>query len=196
MVLGLGKGNGITSKASNLLEGTEESGQNLASQGFFPTVLTMDQFDGPLSSGSFAPRTGEWVNVLYYDVADQEEFVIGSKAAESEEIGKVNLKLVADGSETYSDGDVPTDARVRVGYETANGRASYPVFNYPAGRLHNSDVEQRVQQAPKRWALMRDGDRNGIAKSNDRIFISVYANSAVSFDQDTIVELPGMLSEE
>lgn len=196
MVLGLGRGNGVTGKVESMLESQEESGDSLANQGFFPTVLTLSQFDGNLASGSYAPTVGEWDTVLYYDVADQEQFVIGSKARESDEIGKVQIKLVADGTETYTDGDVPTDLRVRAGYETANGRASHPVFNYPAERVYNSDVEQRIQQAPKRWALMRDSERNGIAKSNDRIFISVYANSAVSFDQDTIVRLPGMLSEE
>ena len=196
MVLGLGKGNGITGKASNLLEGTEESGESLAQQGFFPTVLTYDQFEGPLAGADFSPRTDEWVNVLYYDVADQEQFVIGSKAPESEEIGKVNIELKATGADTGTDGEVPVDMRVRTGYETANGRASYPVFNYPATRLHNDDVEQRVQQAPKRWALMRDSERNGIAESNDRIFISVYANSDVTLGQDSVVKLPGMLSEE
>jgi hypothetical protein len=193
MVLGLGR---AKDTASDLLETSEESGESLASQGFFPTVLTYDQFSGPLDGSTFTPRTEEWVNVLYYQVADQENFVIGSKAPESEEIGKVNIELKATGTETGTDGNVPEDMRVRVGYETANGRASYPVFNYPAGRLHNDDVEQRVQQAPKRWALMRDGSRNGIAGSNDRIFVSVYANSTVEIGTDSVVELPGMLSEE
>lgn len=194
MVLGIT--GGAKNKVSGLLESQEESGESLASMGFFPTVLTYDQFSGNLAGSDYAPNTGEWVNVLYYDVADQERFVIGSKQKESEEVGKVNIELKATGTNSFNDGDVPDDMRVRVGYETSNGRASYPVFNYPAGRLHNDDVEQRVRQAPKRWALMSDGERNGIAGSNDRIFISVYANSTVELGQDSIVELPGMLSEE
>lgn len=196
MVLGLGRG-GITGKAESILEGTEESGQSLAKQGFFPTVLTFDQFSGNLSGSAYAPTTNEWDNVLYYDVADQEQFVIGSKSPESDSVGRIQIELKATGSmANYNDGDVPSDMRVRVGYETANGRASYPVFNKPAQRLHNSTPRDRETQAPKRWALTRDGNRNGIAKSNDRIFVNVYANSAVELATDSIVELPGMLSEE
>jgi len=196
MVLGLGRGN-KSGGIKSALEITEESGESLAAQGFFPTVITKSQFEGPMDGSDFTPDTGRWVNALFYSVADQERLVIGSKAPESEEIGRVNIELQATGTETYTDGDVPNDMRVRAGYETANGRASYPVFNKPAQRLHNDDVEQRLKQAPKRWALQTDGERQGIAQSNDRIFLNVYAESAVELSaSDSIVELPGMLSEE
>lgn len=184
------KGGGILSSTG--LESITEDGEKLAGEGFFPTTITLAQMSGRLSNGDVTPDTGQWYDLTYYVVGDQETAVLGSKEKESDEIGEVNIQL------RDSNDNTVTDTRVRVGYETKNGRASYPIFNHPSERLDQTDVEDRLQQAPKRWPYMSDNTkRQGRAVSQDRLFCTVYQETAATIDKaNTRIEFPVMLSEE
>lgn len=191
MVLGL-KGNGSGILSSSGLESVTEDGDSLASQGYFPTTITKDQMVGRIDNGDVTPDTGQWYTVAEYVVGDQETLVLGSKEKDSEEIGEINIQLRDSNDNTVE------DTRIRVGYETKNGRASYPIFTKPSSRLDQTDPQDRIQQAPKRWPYMSDNSkRNGKAVSQDRVFVNVYQNTAQTIDQtNTRLEVPVMLSEE
>lgn len=178
MVLGIGRSNKLSREIDDALN---FGGGSKSFNGYATTLVTSD-FSG--FSSDFSPTTSEWVNLAYYSVGDQEAMRIGSKDSESGETGKVNIKVRDTSDSTLG------SVKVRVGYETKAGRSTDPVFEYPASRLDQSDVEDQVQLAPQKWGRSPPG-RNGSAQAQDRIFVDVYSSSSVTIDNgNTVLEVP------
>lgn len=152
MVLGIGKNRrSIADTASDLLGG---DGGGSGFNGF-PDTLTPSDFNKG-GSGTVDMTQNEWVQVDYFVVPPQEEYIIGSKDIESEEVGKL-LYQAADAASGAS----MDDNKVRFGYQTRAGRNSDYVFSGTVSRLDQSDVEDRVQLSPQPW-----GSGGGKAPAN------------------------------
>lgn len=174
MVLGIGK---IRREASGLLDGGNGNQQGSGFNGY-PDVLTKTDFnDG--GSSTVTLTQNEWVQVDYFSVPAQEQYIIGSKDPESEEVGSLLFQAV-DSAATSLD-----NHKVRFGYTTRAGRNSDYVFSGTVNRLDQTDVEDRVQLAPQPWGSGGGKAPTGRgsparAQEEDRIVIEMYAPTSGS----------------
>jgi len=184
MVLGIGRQKNLSKEVAGMFGGGSNSFSGYA------TTLTNADMDSFASTTSTEP--GEWKTLAYYIVGDQESVQIGSKDSDSGQVGNVIVDL-----RDSTPADL-TDIKVRLGYETRAGRSTDPVFEYPVSELRYDKPEDRVKLAPVKWSRAPSG-RNGIARAQDRVFVSVREESGSSQDinkGETEVKIPVTKSQE